>query len=201
MTKDGAQARATAAHIEQQGSNGMDEKARSSGPKPRAARLRVAKVGVAKLGVGKPSDSSAAVDLGDLEGFVGFHLRVAQDASFRAFARLTGQHGVKPGRFAALMVISRNPGIGQAALGQTIGRDKSSITPLIQELQRLGLIERRGSLEDRRRVELYLTAAGARHLVRLRSVAGAHDAKLDAIVGARKGEFIDLLRKLASEID
>jgi DNA-binding MarR family transcriptional regulator len=169
----------------------MGDKARASGPKLRVAKLRAA----------KPSVASAAVDLGDLEGFVGFHLRVAQDASFRAFARLTGQHGVKPGRFAALMVISGNPGIGQAALGQTISRDKSSITPLIQELQRLGLIERRGSLDDRRRVELYLTAAGAKHLQRLRSVAGAHDAKLDAIVGARKGGFIDLLRKIANAID
>jgi DNA-binding MarR family transcriptional regulator len=196
MTKDGAQAHAAIARTEKQRSNGMDDKARSSGPKLRAARLRAA-----ELRAAKPSVASAAVDLGDLEGLVGFHLRVAQDASFRAFARLTGQHGVKPGRFAALMVISGNPGIGQAALGQTIGRDKSSITPLIQELQRLGLIERRDSLDDRRRVELYLTAAGARHLARLRSVAGAHDAKLDAIVGARKGEFIDLLRKIANAID
>jgi len=163
----------------------MGDRKRPSGPKVRAA---------------KPDLAASAVDLGDLEGYVGFHLRVAQDASFRAFARVSGQHGIKPGRFAALMVISRNPGISQAALGQTIARDKSSVTPLIQELQRHGLIERRGSAEDRRRVELYLTVAGEKHLERLRRVAGEHDAKLDAIVGARKSEFLDLLRKIANEI-
>jgi DNA-binding MarR family transcriptional regulator len=149
----------------------------------------------------KPAAASAAVDLGDLESYIGFHLRVAQDASFRAFARKSGQHRVKPGRFAALMVIARNPGISQAALGQTVARDKSSITPLIQDLLRLGLIERRSAIDDRRRVELRLTAAGEKHLERLRRLAGEHDAKLDAIVGAKKDEFLDLLRKIAKEID
>ena len=164
----------------------MRDKFKSSGPQVRLAR---------------PATVPAAVDLGDLAKHVGFHLRVAQEASFRAFARASGQHGVKPGRFAALTVIARNPGISQAALGQTIARDKSSITPLIQDLQRLGLIERRSAVGDRRRVELCLTAAGEGHLERLRRFADEHDAKLDAIVGAKKGAFLDLLRKIANEID
>lgn len=164
----------------------MNDKAKSSGPRVRAA---------------KPAAAATAVDLGDLESYVGFHLRVAQDASFRAFARVSGQQDIKPGRFAALTVIARNPGISQAALGQTIARDKSSITPLIQDLQRLGLIERRSSVDDRRRVELCLSPAGEKHLERLRRFAGEHDAKLDAIVGAKKDEFLGLLRKIANEID
>lgn len=164
----------------------MSDKAKSNGPQVRAA---------------KPAAATAAVDLGDLESYIGFHLRVAQDASFRAFARESGQHDLRPGRFMALTVIAGNPGISQAALGQTISRDKSSITPLIQDLQRLGLIERRSAADDRRRVELCLTAAGERHLERLQRFAREHEAKLDAIVGAKKDEFLSLLRKIVSEID
>lgn len=163
----------------------MDDKGRSRGPRVHAA---------------KPAAEAAAVELGDLDSYIGFHLRVAQDASFRAFARLNGQHGVKPGRFTALMVIGRNPGISQAALGQAIARDKSSITPLIQDLQRLGLIERRSSVGDRRRLELCLTVAGETYLKRLRRFARRHDAKLDAIVGEKKGELLDLLKKIVNEI-
>jgi DNA-binding MarR family transcriptional regulator len=132
--------------------------------------------------------AAAAVDLGNLESYVGFHLRDAQDASFRAFARETDQHELKPGRFTALTVIARNPGVSQAELGQTIARDKSSI-------------ERRSAAGDRRRVELRLTAAGEKHLERLRRFASEHDAKLDAIVGNRKAEFLDILRRIANEID
>jgi DNA-binding MarR family transcriptional regulator len=149
----------------------------------------------------KAAAPPAAVDIGDLGAYIGFHLRIAQDASFRAFARNTGQQGIKPGRFAALMVIGRNPGIGQGALGQTIGRDKSTITPLIQDLQRLGLIERRPSTDDRRRVHLYLTDAGKTHLSRLKRYARAHDRKLDEIVGAEKAGFLELLRKIANALD
>jgi DNA-binding MarR family transcriptional regulator len=145
--------------------------------------------------------STAAVDLGELERYVGFHLRIAQDAAFRAFARETGQRDLKPGRFTALTVIARNPGVSQAALGQTIARDKSSITPLIQDLLRLGLIERRGAADDRRRVELRLTAAGEEHLERLRRFASEHEARLDAIIGAKKDEFLEILRKIANETE
>lgn len=68
-----------------------------------------------------------------IENLVGFHLRLAQDASFRAFASHSGEPHLKPGRFAAMMVIRNNPGITQIALGRAIARDKSSITPLLQE--------------------------------------------------------------------
>jgi DNA-binding MarR family transcriptional regulator len=164
----------------------MRDKGKSSGPDFQRA---------------KPAAAPATIDLGDLKGYIGFHLRVAQDASFRAFARLSGQHGVKPGRFTTLMVIARNPGISQAALGQAITRDKSTITPLIQDLQRLGLIERRSSVDDRRRLELCLTAAGETYLERLRRFASEHEAKLDAIVGEKKGELLDLLKKIVNELD
>jgi DNA-binding MarR family transcriptional regulator len=144
---------------------------------------------------------AAEVDLGDLAAYVGYHLRVAQDASFRAFAGKTGDKDMKPGRFAALSVIARNPGIGQGALGQTIARDKSTVTPLIQALQRQGLIERHDSADDRRRIHLYLTAAGKRHLERLMRHAAAHDRKLDEIVGDAKAQFIALLKRIANELD
>jgi hypothetical protein len=35
----------------------------------------------------------------------------------------------------------------------------------------------------------------------LRRFAGEHDAKLDAIVGGKKDDFLDLLRKIANEIE
>src|SRR5215510_5674159 len=94
--------------------------------------------------------------LGPLDNLVGFHLRLAQDASFRAFARHTGEPHLKPGRFAAMVVIHNNPGITQVALGRAIARDKSTVTPLVQELQRHGLVRRRPSAMDRRSITLTL---------------------------------------------
>jgi DNA-binding MarR family transcriptional regulator len=145
-------------------------------------------------------ESNSEVRLGPLVDFIGFHLRLAQDASFRAFARHSGQKRIKPGRFAALTVIHHNPGITQVALSRAIARDKSTVTPLVQELHRLGLIKRRPSASDRRSVVLTLTAAGETMLDDLMTHAREHDRKLDGIVGAKKPEFIRLLRKVADSL-
>jgi DNA-binding MarR family transcriptional regulator len=142
----------------------------------------------------------APIRLGVLDEVVGFNLRLAQDASFRVFARHTGEAHLKPGRFAAMMVIHNNPGLTQVDLGRAIARDKSSVTPLIQELQRHGLVQRRPSPADRRSMTLTLTKAGEATLKILHGHAMRHDRKLDAIVGNRKAEFIALLRKIADEL-
>ena len=142
----------------------------------------------------------AEVRLGPLRAFVAFHLRLAQDASFRSFARHTGRRNLKPGRFAAMMVIHNNPGISQVALGRAISRDKSTVTPLIQELSRQGLVRRRRSTLDRRSITLTLTRSGEATLADLLVHARAHDRRLDAIVGKRKAEFLELLRKIADAL-
>jgi len=139
----------------------------------------------------------APVDLGALQDFIGFNLRLAQDASFRAFAREAGQQNIRPGRFAALMVLRDNPNITQSALGRAIARDKSSVTPLLQGLQRQGLIRRQRSTIDRRSVTLTLTAAGERVLKELVLHARVHDRRLDQIAGAAKDEFVAILRRVA----
>jgi len=140
------------------------------------------------------------VRLGALADWIGFHLRLAQDASFRAFAKHSGQPHLRPGRFAALMVINNNPGITQAALGRAIARDKSTVTPLVQELHRHGLVRRSPSAVDRRSITLTLTRAGVAALADLLIHARAHDRRLDAIVGKRKAAFIGLLRKITDAL-
>ena len=140
------------------------------------------------------------IRLGLLGDYVGFYLRMAQDASFRAFARHTGVRDLKPGRFAAMTVIANNPGITQADLGRAIARDKSSVTPLIQELETRGLVARQRSPRDRRSIALSLTAAGEETLRQLTAHAVAHDRKLDAIVGRYKPDFISLLKKIADDL-
>jgi DNA-binding MarR family transcriptional regulator len=135
--------------------------------------------------------------LGILDSFIGFHLRIAQDASFRAFARHAGDTDLRPGRFAAMMVIHNNPGISQVAVSRAIARDKSSVTPLIQELLKKGYVARHPSAVDRRSVTLRLTASGEAQLQRLLAEAAEHDRRLDAIVGNHKTELIRLLKDIA----
>lgn len=142
------------------------------------------------------ADTNGEIRLGRLDSLIGFHLRLAQHASFRTFARRAGVSHLKPGRFAAMMVIHTNPGITQSQLGRAIARDKSSVTPLIRELDKDGLVSRVPSKSDRRSVSLTLTREGEKMLRRLSAHADEHDRKLDAVIGAEKEDLVRLLKRI-----
>ena len=67
-----------------------------------------------------------SINFGPLAHWVGFNLRMAQEAAFQAFSRRSLEIGESPGRFATLTLIARNPGISQTELSHANGRDKSS---------------------------------------------------------------------------
>jgi DNA-binding MarR family transcriptional regulator len=141
------------------------------------------------------------VDYGPLADWVGFNLRMAQAAAFQAFSRLASEIGTRPGRFATLMLIGRNPGISQTALSRANGRDKSSLTPVLNDLARRGLVIRRRTRADQRAYRLSLTPAGRRLLAALTRCARTHERKLDRIIGARdQKEFVRVLRQIIAEM-
>lgn len=161
------------------------------------------------MGGNQTSDDSAQAasrrsqefEPGILDGYIAYHLRLAQNASFRAFQRKTGQHDLKPGWFAILSLIGDNPGITPMALSRGSGRDKSTLTPVLRDMIKGGYVERTASTSDRRSYGLSLTPAGERRLAELSAQAADHDARLDTIVGDRKPELIALLRRIAAEIE
>lgn len=145
--------------------------------------------------------SADEVDYGPLENWVGFHLRLAQNASFQAFAREARGVDLSPGRFATLMLIGRNPGISQTSLSRANARDKSSLTPVLDDLERRKLIRRTRTRRDRRSYELTLTPAGERLLQQLTACAERHDENLDRIIGPRnKARFLQTLKKIIGEL-
>ena len=141
------------------------------------------------------------IDYGPLAEWLGFHLRMAQIASFQAFAREVGEVDLPPGRFALLTLIGRNPGISQTVLSRAAGKDKSTLTPALRDLKSRGLIDRQRLDSDRRSYHLTLTAAGQATLRRLAECAARHDRNLDRIVGPRdKPRLLRILRKIMSEL-
>src|SRR5947207_5112774 len=112
---------------------------------PRQAKASATK----RKGAGRP------IRFGPLEHCVGFHLRMAQTASFQAFARLAnGVELTRPGWFATLTLIGANPGISQTELSRANGRDKSTLTPVLRDLTRRRLVRRRRTEDDRRAYQL-----------------------------------------------
>jgi DNA-binding MarR family transcriptional regulator len=143
-----------------------------------------------------------SINFGPLAYWVGFNLRMAQEAAFQAFSRRSQEIGENPGRFATLTLIGRNPGISQTELSHANGRDKSSLTPVVEDLVRRGLVERKRMNTDRRTYRLNLTPAGKRVLTMMTRCARRHERNLDHVIGARdRKRFIQILKKIAAGIE
>ena len=162
-----------------------------------------------RKGIGKKADgggrmTEAAVkpiDFGPLATWVGFNLRMAQEASFEAFSQHSAAIGENPGRFATLTLIGRNPGITQTELSTASGRDKSSLTPVLEDLVRRGLVARERVASDRRVYRLNLAPAGKKTLALMTRAARRHERNLDRIIGpADKKRFVEILKRIAAGI-
>jgi DNA-binding MarR family transcriptional regulator len=148
-----------------------------------------------------PGEGGEGIRLGVLDGYIGFHLRLAQAASFRAFKRHAGVRKLRPGWFTVLSIINDNPGITPIMLSRASGRDKSTITPVLRDLLRERLIVRAEVPSDRRSYALRLTPEGEQALAHLAVCAAENDRELDAIVGDAKPLLLALLRLIAAELD
>jgi DNA-binding MarR family transcriptional regulator len=114
------------------------------------------------------------------------------------FARALEPLGLLPRHFGILNLIDAHPGITQRDLVRGSLVDPSSMVAVIDELEEMGLAERRPHPDDRRKHAVHLTAKGRRTLERARGVAMAMANDLFAPLTAAEVETLrGLLRRLA----
>jgi DNA-binding MarR family transcriptional regulator len=97
-----------------------------------------------------------------------------------------------------LSALAGGPTRTQAALAESIKADKTRIIPVLDDLQRRGLIERRQDPADRRVRLLALTPAGRELYGRVRAAIRREEEQLLATVPAGDAErFLQVLRRLS----
>src|SRR5215211_7422556 len=142
------------------------------------------------------------IDFGWLGGTVGLHLRLAQEAAFQAYARRTTGIDASPWRFAVLYLIDANPGLTQGDLAAAIRRNTSSLTPVLDDLCRLGYVVRERLSSDRRAYTLTLTPAGQAVMAELMASAVTHERELDRLVGrSNRSELIRTLKRVIAGLE
>jgi DNA-binding MarR family transcriptional regulator len=114
------------------------------------------------------------------------------------FAAALGPLGLRPPHFGVMQLIDADPGLAQQQLVQRSMIDPSSMVAVIDELEEMGLAERRRHPDDRRKHAVYLTAKGRRTLQRAREAAVNLARDVFAPLDAKELETLrQLLRKLA----
>jgi DNA-binding MarR family transcriptional regulator len=114
------------------------------------------------------------------------------------FAATLEPLGLRPPHFGVMTLIDSHPGSTQQELVTRSLIDASSMVGVIDELEAMGLAERRRHAEDRRKHAVHLTARGRSTLQRARGAAGKMAQEVFAPLDPGELETLRrLLRKLA----
>jgi len=96
----------------------------------------------------------------DIEKSVGFLLAKAYQRLFACFRNGLDPFGVTPQQFALLAFLWQQDGLSQAELSDKTEVDRTTLSGLVDRLEKQGLLERRRHPADRRVCLVNLTAAG-----------------------------------------
>ncbi|MBL8371628.1 MAG: MarR family transcriptional regulator [Burkholderiaceae bacterium] len=121
-----------------------------------------------------------------------FALYSASLAMTRLYKPLLDALGLTYPQYLALLVLWEQDGIGVSALGERLGLDSGTVTPLLKRLEAHGSVRRQRSTLDERSVLVFLTDAGAQ----LRLRAQAIPACLMQATGCSPPELVTLTREL-----
>ena len=118
----------------------------------------------------------------------------------RQFGARLAPLGLEQRQAGMLLRLAVNQGRSQQAIAEMIGVNATRMVFLVDELEKLGLVERRRNPADRRSHALYLTGTGTATVDRVRAVAAEHEAALAAALTApERAQLTGLLRRIAAE--
>ncbi|MFC0457376.1 MarR family winged helix-turn-helix transcriptional regulator [Arthrobacter liuii] len=95
-----------------------------------------------------------------LDRQVCFALYSASRAATAVYRPVLDELGLTYPQYLVMLVLWESEPRGVKELGGELGLDSGTLSPLLKRLEALGLVERRRSVEDERRVAIHLTAAG-----------------------------------------
>ncbi|MGB6444354.1 MAG: MarR family transcriptional regulator [Xanthobacteraceae bacterium] len=93
---------------------------------------------------------------------LGYQIRYAYRIFVKALADELGPHRITTGQWSALRVLWQQEGLSQVELAQRMMVEKASLTAVLKAMASEGLITRVRNVEDRRKINIYLTASGRR---------------------------------------
>lgn len=89
-----------------------------------------------------------------------FALYSASLAMTKLYKPLLDEMGLTYPQYLAMLVLWERDGLMVSELGERLGLDSGTLTPLLKRLEAAGLVARIRAVEDERRVHVTLTAAG-----------------------------------------
>jgi DNA-binding MarR family transcriptional regulator len=153
----------------------------------------------------KPVKSGAeeSAALPDAESLsLGYLARYAHRAFVKALADELESHGILATQWSVLRILWDIEGLTQVGLAERMRVEKASLTGVLEGMERRGLILRVRNEDDRRKINITLTAQGRR----LKPQLLPHAAKINrkatrGMTDAETGQLRRLLAKLIQNLE
>ena len=114
--------------------------------------------------------------------------------------RVSGEHDLSLTQLRVLGIL-RDRRLRMAGLAGFLGLEKSTMSGLVDRAERRGLLERAPSADDRRAVDVTLTAAGRELAERIHAEVGrALAPSLDGLVPADRSRLTSLLERMLARV-
>ena len=107
-----------------------------------------------------PATVDAVPEAPRLDRQVCFALYSASRAATAVYRPLLDDLGLTYPQYLVMLVLWESEPRGVRELGEELGLDSGTLSPLLKRLEALGVVERRRSAEDERRVAVHLTDVG-----------------------------------------
>ncbi len=107
---------------------------------------------------------------------------------------------LSPNQFSTLLCLCQEPGLHQIDLIGRIAADRSTINDMVSRLEENGLLEKRRSTVDERKISLYVTEKGVATVAKaLPGSVRAHDRVLALIPEELREAFLVAVERIAEK--
>jgi DNA-binding MarR family transcriptional regulator len=140
------------------------------------------------------ADTAGRLELGELQGHVGYFVRRLQVAIFKNFIATLAPMNVRPAQYSVLVLIAANPGSSQAQIAQALSIERARLARMLHELEGRSWVERR--TRDGRSHALHLTAVGQKAFKTVNALAAKHEAQMTELIGPkRRMRLMELIKE------
>ncbi|MGE5389614.1 MAG: MarR family winged helix-turn-helix transcriptional regulator [Deltaproteobacteria bacterium] len=136
----------------------------------------------------------------DFAQFIPYQMKLAMKGFEKQGSDYTAHYNLSIGQSYILISLLEENGSTLTRVGQRANLESSTLTNMVDRMERDGLVERKPSRLDRRTIRLYITDKGREIGCKIYEEACRHDAAIQAALGEYRDAWYEIVKRMGKFI-
>lgn len=132
----------------------------------------------------------------DFAQFIPYQMKIAMRGFEKQGADYLARYNISIGQSYVLCALLEEDGSTLTRVGQRANLESSTLTTMVDRLERDRLVERRPSVEDRRTTHLFITDKGREIGTFIYEEAARHNQAIQAALGDHQDAWYEIIKRL-----